>query len=522
ARQQTLLILDNLETFDDRPQILSFLDELPPTVKVIVTSRSQTLLDVSIRLGPLPQAEALALIRDRAIQKDLQLDDAQYQTLYQQTCGIPAAAIYAVGQLALGHAFATVMDRLTDPEDEVARYCLESLIKAIRGKPAHKLLLALALFPHDVEKSTIARITNFKPDGTIVDAGFARLGQLSAIECNDRRYYLLPLTREYALAELKDTPKFERDARECWVRWCLEFVRQHGAKDPKEWLPYRALEAEWQNLMAVIEWCIEKERYEDFREIWRYLKGYTQFAGYWSGRLRWMDWLYKQAKRRKDWDTMAAALFDRGRTLTFFDRPEEHQDAVKLFERAWKLYEIHNISGQIDIALDMASLQIDRHNFDRARVWLDRVREQLVRASLKVTQRRRFQANLLYYQGQLCFEMGEYENAKRFYEKTIEYARMMGWKRAIVYSKLWLADVAIAQDEFERAEAFLNQGLPAVEEYQDKRCLAFCQRSFALLYNKRGRESQCQTWANQAVEAFGRLGMIPEKREMENLLGQSA
>lgn len=522
AARRTLLILDSLESFDDRSQILSFIDELPPTVKAIATSRSQTLLDVSIRLGPLPETDGLTLIGDRAAQQDLPLEDGRCQTLYEYSSGIPAAAIYAIGQLALGHAFPAVMDRLVDPQDEVARYCLGSLIEAIRGKPAHKLLLALALFPKPVDRITLARIANFKTDGTIVDAGFARLQQLSAIECQDDRYYLLSLTREYALVELQNTPKFDRDARERWVRWCVEFVRQHGAKDPKEWLPDGALLSEWENLVAAIEWCIDRERYEDFREMWRYLKGYTQFAGYWPDRLRWMDWLYKQAKRHNDWDTMATSLFDKGRTLTFFDRPQEHHEAMKLFERAWKLYEMHNISGQIDIALDMASLQIDRHNFERAQVWLDRVRDQLVRASLKVMQRRRFQANLLYYQGQLSFAMGEYEQAQRLYEKVIEYARTMGWKRAIVYSKLWLADVAIAQNDLDRAEAFLNQGLPTVEEYQDKRCLAFCHRSFALLYNKRGRNGQCQTWADLAIKGFDRLGMTQEVSEMENLLGQSA
>ena len=522
AAQRTLLILDNLETFDDRPQILAFLDELPPTVKVIVTSRSQTLLDVSIRVRPLSQPESLELIGDRATQKDLQLDDLECQILHQRSCGIPAATIYAIGQLALGHGFGTVMDRLVDPRDEVARYCLASTIRSIRGKPAHKLLLAAALFAQGVEKVTVARMANFKPDGTIVDAGLARLRQLSIVECSDDRYHLLSLTREYALVELQETPKLESEIRERWMQWCLEFIRQHGGKDAKEWPKDLTLMSEWGNLVAAIEWCIETDRYEDFREIWRYIKGYTQFAGYWNERLHWMDWLYKQAKRRKDWDTMAAALFDKGRTLSFFDRPEEHQQAVKLFERAWKLYEIHNISGQIDIALDMAAVQIDCKNFNRAQVWLDRVRDQLVLVSLQVTQRRRFQANLLYYQAQLCFEMGEYDNAKRYYEKTIEYARTMGWKRAIVYSRLWLADVAIAQDDFDRAETFLNQGLPVVEEYQDQRCLAFCQRSFALLYNKRGREGQCHTWATQALEAFGRLGMTQEKLEMENLLGQSA
>ncbi|MDY6940267.1 MAG: NB-ARC domain-containing protein [Cyanobacteriota bacterium] len=522
ASQRTLLILDNLENFDERREILAFLDELPHTVKTIVTTRVQTLLDTSIGLAPLSPAAGLELIGELVDRNHLSLDDRALRTLYERSCGIPVSAVYAIGQLALGHGFETVMERLGDPREEAARYCLESTIDAIRGKPAHKLLLALALFPRGAEKATIASIANFKPDGTVVDAGFARLQQLWIVEFQGTRCYLLWLVRTYALSELTDPANFEIEARERWVRWAMEFVRQHGTTDPKEWLPYSQLESEWENLTAAIEWCIQSDRYDDFREIWRYIKGYTHFAGHWEERLRWLDWQLKRAKQRKDWHTIAEALFDKGRTLSLFDRPEHHQEAMKLFERAWKLYQMHNISGQIDIALDMAALQIDCQRFDRAEVWLERVREQLVRASLKVTQRRRFQTHLLYYQAQLCFEMGRYEEAERYYERVFEYARTTGWKRAAIYSKLWLADVAIARDEFDRAEAFLKQGLPTVEEYQDKRCLAFCQRSFALLYNKRGRQRQCQTWADRAREAFGRLGMTQEVLEMENLLGQSA
>ena len=51
---KTLLIVDNLETIEDKQEVLSFLYDLPPTVKVIITTREQTLL-VPIRLNSLPK-----------------------------------------------------------------------------------------------------------------------------------------------------------------------------------------------------------------------------------------------------------------------------------------------------------------------------------------------------------------------------------------------------------------------------------------------------------------------------------
>ena len=52
GRQQTLLIVDNLETLEEQDDLLSFLYDLPSTVKTIVTSRDRIPLDVSIQLDP--------------------------------------------------------------------------------------------------------------------------------------------------------------------------------------------------------------------------------------------------------------------------------------------------------------------------------------------------------------------------------------------------------------------------------------------------------------------------------------
>ncbi|MHC5733051.1 MAG: RNA polymerase subunit sigma-24, partial [Nostoc sp.] len=65
SQTKTLLIVDNLETIEDQQEVLSFLYDLPPTVKVIITTREQALF-VPIRLGCLPKEDALRLIQHEA------------------------------------------------------------------------------------------------------------------------------------------------------------------------------------------------------------------------------------------------------------------------------------------------------------------------------------------------------------------------------------------------------------------------------------------------------------------------
>jgi LuxR family glucitol operon transcriptional activator len=65
SRQRVLLIVDNLDGIDQQQEILSFLYELPTTVKVVMTSREQAITDLPIRLDPLPPDDSLALIACR-------------------------------------------------------------------------------------------------------------------------------------------------------------------------------------------------------------------------------------------------------------------------------------------------------------------------------------------------------------------------------------------------------------------------------------------------------------------------
>ncbi|MEO0537523.1 MAG: hypothetical protein AAF215_27140 [Cyanobacteria bacterium P01_A01_bin.123] len=91
-------------------------------------------------------------------------------------------------------------------------------------------------------------------------------------------------------------------------------------------------------------------------------------------------------------------------------------------------------------------------------------------------------------------------------------------RRAVVYGQVWLADLAMAQEAFQRAESLLEQALPVLEKYQDQRCLALCRKSYALLEQARGNPQLCRTWAKQALEGFERLGMEQEAVETKQLI----
>jgi Cdc6-like AAA superfamily ATPase len=101
--QRTLLIVDNLETIEDKQGILSFLYELPSNVKVIITTRERQSI-VPIRLTELPEPQGLQLIKQKTDEMNIELNEEQEKTLYHVTGGIPAAIIYAIGQISAGYS----------------------------------------------------------------------------------------------------------------------------------------------------------------------------------------------------------------------------------------------------------------------------------------------------------------------------------------------------------------------------------------------------------------------------------
>lgn len=522
TRQRSLLIVDNLDTIEEQEYVLSFLlDNLPQQVKVVTTTRVQTVLDATIKLESLPHQESLELICHQAQQTRVQLDAEEVEKLYQTTCGIPVAIVYAIGQLAYGHSLNSVLRRLTMAIDDIAPYCFESSMKLLRGQPAHKLLMALALFPKSAKKEILTAVALAQQDSMVTDNALAKLQQLSLVkESEDGRYSMLPLTRVYVIAELGDEGDFEYEARQRWIDWYLNFVKEHGTKDWKEWNPCEPIEQEWENLQAAIEWCVAQEKYEDFWQFWQHIKGYTHFVGYWNERLRWMDWLLESAKQRQEWQMTAEALFDKGRTLIMMHQPRHQEEAMQLFEEAWKLSKTHNLpyQYQIDVGIYMMIIQIDRQRFEYAWYWLNQVTELLEQASLPDLEYHRLQTTILYYQGKICLNTGEYAQAQQYYKEALGQAKRINWQRVIIYSQIWLADIAIKQGQLVIAENLLREGFPVVEINKDKRCLALCKRSFALLEKARGQLAKCQEWATQAREDFQNLGMLQEAAEMYSLI----
>lgn len=521
-RQPTLLIVDNLETLEDWRSILAFLYDLPSTVKVVITSRQQFSFQ-AIRLEPLPSTESFSLIEQQAQSKRVVLGPADVQALHHYTSGVPAAIVYAVGQLAAGYPVQHLPSRLTLAVGDYAHFYFQSSMSLLQGTLPHYLLMSLALSPGSASPEAIAHIAG-SDNLTQSMEGLAQLQQLSLVNHQSGRYSILALTREYALAELTTHPNFEQAARNRWINWFLSYVQQHGGKDGKEWQEYPLLDQEWDNLQAVIEWCMASDRYDEMRQLWQQVNSYTHTQGYrqnrlnvWNTRLDWADWLIQAAEQRQDWFTALEVMLDQGWTLTLLAQPRHLEQAHTLYQKAWELRHHQSLNFQAELAINIAVLRIQERQLPEATQWLQQAQQLLNHAETEIAMPRS-QIQIWYYQGEVAYKTAHYNQARSLFQQVLTQAEQLNWQRAIFLAKDWLADIAIHQQQFSTAQQLLEEGLQVATANQDACRVAFCERSLARLEKARGNGAIAQQWATTAKQRFEGLGMLTEAKETAVLL----
>jgi len=522
SRQKTLLIVDNMETMslEAQDEVLSFLCDLPPSAKAVITTRKRRLTYAVIRLNSLSEADSYKLIEQQATEKGVALSSEESQTLYKRFGGVPVALIYTIGQLASGYSPERVLDSSTPLPDDVANFCFEASVRDFRGQPVHKLLMSRAIFRDAPVRDALIEVAQLTTvSQSAVDDSLAQLYQLSLVRPQAGRYEMLSLTCEYARVELASYPDFEKKARESWIEWYLDFAKKYGQKDRGDWhIQYDRLQEEWGNLLAVLYWCAERERYADIKNLWQYLNDYAHFYGYWEERNFWLDWLIQASQRCGDLAALADTLRNKGFTLTRQGGEQNLEAADKFLARAWELHHHTNLRVQRAIANHIAHLRLHQKQYEEALRWLDINKEMVNKVGYDEKWRSRDLTSAIYLEAQIYYSYNQCDRAAELFQQVLEQAKEIGWFGSVNYAQNWLAEIAIAQGNLEEAEELLKIGLPVAQENKDRRRIACYEAAYARLEKARGNLQAVQEWAKQAKDGFKRLGMKREAEEMRNLL----
>jgi tetratricopeptide (TPR) repeat protein len=523
--QSTLLILDNLETVPnpERQELWAFINELPHGVRAVVTTRERVAVQSTIRLSELSEEEAIELLMHEANRKQVDLNRDDAKRIYRRLGGIPAALIYTVGQLAItGSSIDTILSRVVQPGGDVAKFCFEDAVNAIRGQPAHRLLMAIAVFPKRPLEEAALRVAGLarEPQG---EEALARLNQLTLIERMGERCRMLALTREYALGELAQHPDFEREARERWVQWCIEFVEKHGGKDRENYhIGFERLEQEWENILAVVDWLANNERYDEIKAIWRNVERFARLYGHWDDLLSCLDWITQAARQRGDWNALARAWNQKARLMILIGRGYEIETEIRQEwenpRRGWL--------ERASIARIMGCLFMQRKRYDEAEKWLKQGLDLLNRDADNADEREdqhRLRAAILSHLGECRIACEDFQGARELLNRALEQARAVRWQRSCLITQVRLAELELRDKRsgnLEQAEQLLHSTSADAERIKDRELQAFCMRFQAELAWRKGERRKAELLANEAMRHFQELGMPEESEEMQQWLNE--
>ena len=519
GRQRTLLIVDNLETMEDKQKILSFLYQLPPTVKVVITTRERAMF-APIRLEQLAEEAARDLIELQAEEKQVRLNTGEAQMLYQRIGGIPAALVYAICQRADGYSLETVLRNVPDAEGDVARFCFQGSVEPLRGTSTHAMLMAFAFFPQMPLRPAVNHVSGLESDPIAAEEALSQLQRLSLVrEFQDHHFRMLPLTREYALAELGKHPDFEEEARKQWIDWYLSFAEEYGGHDMEEWhVRFDHLEEEWENLQSVFDWCANHEQYDVIKRFWcadepSSVVDFTTVYGFWDDRLLWLNWLIDKAGARGDWLTVLDATASYGFTLTLMSR---HDEAEESFKQGHLLRKHAEPRVEARFLLNHGYLCIYQKRYHEADQFFDQAIEVLQQVPEPTYTR--LLVNIDYDRSANFYRQDDITAAQAGFSKAMQSANDFGWQKAANDARNYLADIAIEEGHYEEAEHLLGPGLTMSERNHDRRRAASYKRSYARLKQKQGRLVEALDWTLQAREGYELLGAKGEVQDLDKLI----
>jgi RecA/RadA recombinase len=527
TEQPTLLVVDNIENLIDRSDTIAFLGCLPPTVKVIITSRVRLGIGQVIDLHPLPARDSIDLIKHQAKTQNLQIDAIQFTPIHQLTGGLPLAITYLIGAIATsGFTILEASPQSPLTIGDFALYCFAQSVaqlKAIPNSIAYQLLLSISLFPDGASTAALAYIT----ESSAISQDLQQLYQRSlAYPIGSERYYLHSLTQEYAQLELDRQPELAASLCTRWQNWYLDLAAPYGSLDWQDWQDYSPLITEWKNLRMAVDWCIDREQYLEVLQFWHCLKGVTLLSGYWIERQRWLGWLQEKAQQQQDFATIAELKYQHSFTLAFIDRSDSKGEAMELALATWEIRQDLEIDRQFELALYIAALYIRKlpqpdtqtANLELATAWIDRGLEILetLPADRSCYHRQYFQ--VYYYQAEIQSIAGELDLAYDLYLQAHQFAQQAGWQRFIHYTSGWIAIILSKQGQFIEAEQRLSKVLKQMDKYHDVRAGTLCRKHLAEVNRSIGNTAAAKKFAKQAKSRFKQLGMTAEFKAMEEFL----
>ena len=499
TRQRTLLIIDNLEAIDDE-RVNAFLWELPAPTKCIVTTRYRIDIAYPIRLTGMPRKDGLTMIAQECAKKNVKLTEAQSEKLYDRTGGVPLAIVWSIAQIAYGGGVDVVLSRLGEPSEDITRFCFEGTLRHIRGTDAHKLLMSLSLFATDASPEALGYVAGFGADVLSRDEGLVHLEKLSLINRYQGRLSLLPLTKEWVLAQLQAKAEFQHEALERFIKYYVDLVDSYPRSD---FSSHPMFQIELANILHLLDLCRSRGRDEVVAQIMMGIDVFLFARGHWNKALDSLTTMLTYAKEKSDSALQAHANRALGRI--YFNNREYDSARVHLEEAYQQYKHVGNIEEALSSANYLSLVYAETGNLVQAR--------RLVEDNLKLALSEKNYDLIIRLQNTLAeldIEEGNLTKARERVQSVLglEETESATSTVGIGLTYLIAGKLAMHDKDFASAHGFFERSLTIAYDRGIEQDKGSATMWIANLLRAEGKIEEAVETAQHAFEIFFRIGDI--------------
>jgi tetratricopeptide (TPR) repeat protein len=280
-----LLIIDNVETIVDT-KVFGFIEQLPSSTVVLLTSRFERDIGRSMRLQPLSQEDAIMLGEEMSRAKNISLSRSQLENLARATGRLPFGMVLAISLIRTGYNADEIISSLDlFFEDALLKFLFDKAWEKVHGQTPEDVIEVLTFFPDGATQEVVSSILKITQKSNAIDHDIVVLENLSLIDRTNGKLSILPFTRAYFTARLAEQPDKETRLKAAWVEYFADFVR-NSLRESLTWKDYfLKIDAERNNIFELFNWASARTNelvYHRAAVIFYDLIYYLFSRGYWS------------------------------------------------------------------------------------------------------------------------------------------------------------------------------------------------------------------------------------------------
>jgi tetratricopeptide (TPR) repeat protein len=527
--QPCLLIVDNFDTISDR-SVATFLKRLPKPSRAILTSRRKlTFPTWRVPLEPLGPTAALALIRAEARQQALiSLENASERSLlplYKATAGLPLAIRIAIGQItrqgqSLEHVISALLDAKGPLFDKLYSHSWYLLHHRARN-----VLMALSVFADSATESSLKAASNENDEN--FDEALGQLVEQSLVDASDlfdevaRRYSIHPLTRAFALKQIKKDDGLEKTVRLRLAHFYLDFALAHGRENDAT--GYDLLERERVNIFSIVGWCDESQEWLLEAQLMQAITFFMGVRGYWNERLQYGLRAIQAARKATDNSVLAWLLTH---TVSWiYLRRGQFDLASSLLYEAQNIYEQNQDNEGCSFTKRfLGHIAQAKGDLPQAeQLYLEAL--QYIEGGKDITPGNSFfrrgsvAATLKGELAALALSQNRLQDAQKMYSEAIAEANQADDVRRAADLQIQLANLCSTQPDLEeQAQGLYEAALVACQAMGRIENVARCNLGLASLAHRTGAYELGLERASDAKRTFEQLGMKPELQSSQEII----